>query len=159
MTPGVECLYSAHRETWSSSQETSRNRGKPRKWQIFRAYNRAGSNVCEAALEQHPSPAWMNSAWMNHQSSQSSCPYDEDSVNAQKDRFRDCPAEQNAFFLYCVAVDLTSLTRTLSLLQWKCRFLTSGQPGRWPPCWVVSQGPHHVDLLIWLELCILQYPS
>ena len=39
---------------------------------------------------------------MNHQSSQSSCQYDEDSVNAQKDRFRDCPAEQNAFFLYCV---------------------------------------------------------
>ena len=154
--PGVECLYSAHRETWSSSQETSRNEGKPRKWQIFRAYKRSGSNVCGAALELHPSPS---SARMNHQSSQSSCPYDEDSVNAQKDRFRDCRAEQNTFFLYCVAVDLTSLTRKLNLLQWKGRFLTTGQPGRWPLCWVICQGPHRMDLFIWLALCILQYPS
>lgn len=58
MTPAVECLYSAHRETRSSPQETSRNQEKSIKWQIFRAYNRSGSNISGAALgELYSSPA------------------------------------------------------------------------------------------------------
>ena len=43
-------LYSAHTETCSRPQETSRNQEKSIKWQIFRAYNRSGSNICGAAL-------------------------------------------------------------------------------------------------------------
>lgn len=48
-------------ETCSSPQETSINQEKSIKWQIFRAYNRSGSNISGAALgELYSSPA---SAW------------------------------------------------------------------------------------------------
>ena len=49
---------------------------------------------------------------MNHQLFQSLCPYNEDSMKTQKDRFRDCPGKTEGFFsVLCGMWDLTSLTR------------------------------------------------